>query len=247
MGSAVNSVLVHQVWQSIDNNNDRLRIYAARLSAGSDWQNVNWVFDRYVDTTPKQAIKYQTSSGVPQILLIPDGTTNAGAVVLQPAAFGGAGLFPIQDNLGSCGLTGNRWQQVCAVFGAIVTSDLREKETPTRLSAREIRAWSKVSPVIYRWKQFMNKDGLCAGFIVQHIQKAFEDEDLDWRQYGMIQGGGQRDDGSYVAYGLNYNDCFAFEAAFQRDRADKAEARMDRLHERLSNLEEIIAMGSLRR
>ena len=96
-----------------------------------------------------------------------------------------------RDNVTSAGAPSFRYSQVYAGNNAINTSDANYKVVrPGGLSAAEMRAWSRVSPEIFQWKDAIAVKGaptarLNAGYIAQKVKAAFEAEGLDVSRYAL--------------------------------------------------------------
>lgn len=75
------------------------------------------------------------------------------------------------------------------------------------------------------------------GLIAQRIQSAFEAHGLNAADYGFFchdSWTANEDHEAGDAYSLRYEECLCIEAAYQRRRADRLEARIAALEERLN-------------
>lgn len=158
-----------------------------------------------------------TSSGI--VIIRGNNSTNTGVKVL-------ANIFePEVDNAVACGGTSNRWTAVYAVNGTIQTSDAREKTVISRLTEAEIRAANRILDTIgiYLWMKDVEEKGEEAkhhiGVIAQQVCSIFDEEDLDWRKYGMIT---YEDD----RYGINYAQLNVFLNAGLHSRLKRLESAM---------------------
>lgn len=146
-------------------------------------------------------------------------------------------------NLGASG--GYRWKEVFSVSGAINTSDERLKDNIGDVPNAVLDAWGDV-----QWMQFQMRDAieekgadkarLHNGLVAQRIDAAFKARGLDASRYGLFCHDAWEADEEQAAgdeYSLRYTEALAMEAAYQRRRADRAEARIAALERRLDALE----------
>lgn len=192
----------------------------------------------------------------------PDGTQTAGVQLRviesgSPATYIKS-FFPYTNNAISLGRDGNRWSEVFAVQGSINVSDERLKDNIASIPDAVLDAWGEVG-----WCQFQMKDAveqkgenarLHSGVIAQRIASVFEAHGLDASRYGLFcydqweDEFSLQDDGSYTlatpagdAYSVRYEEALCMEAAYQRRRADRAEARIRALEQRFDELEAALA------
>lgn len=149
-----------------------------------------------------------------------------------------------------------RWGQIYSTSSTISTSDARQKTKPESIPDECLDAWSGVSFCQFKMLESVEKKGksarLHAGLIAQDIEKAFKEKGLDASIYGLFcwdEWGEKKDevndegivvDEGHPAgdmYSLRYEEALCMEAAYQRRRADRAEARIASLEERLASLE----------
>ncbi|QVW53859.1 tailspike protein I [Acinetobacter phage TaPaz] len=107
--------------------------------------------------------------------------------------FGGmTALRPSDDNLADLGSASNRWKNVYAGNGAIVTSDERYKQQFRSLSDAEKSAAKEIkeSICLYKFNDMVETKGDGArwhvGVKAQQIVQIMTDHGLDWRQYGFV-------------------------------------------------------------
>lgn len=167
---------------------------------------------------------------------------------------------PANDNGMMLGTAGLRWKQVYAGTATISTSDERLKTSISVVPDAVLDAWGEVS-----WQQFQMRDAVAEkgenarlhnGLIAQRIDEVFKAHGLDASRYGLFCWDSweatpeERDEKGNVtqearpagdAYSLRYEEALCMEAAYQRRRADGAEARITALEQRLAELEQAIA------
>ena len=117
-------------------------------------------------------------------------------------------------------------------------------------------AWGDVDFVQYQFKDAVAEKGgqarLHSGLVAQRIDAAFSSRGLDASRYGLFcydewdAEPEVRDESGQVVtpaspagsqYSLRYEEALCMEAAYQRRRADRAEARIADLEERLAAIE----------
>lgn len=138
------------------------------------------------------------------------------------------------------------------------SSDERIKTAFTNFPDAVLDAWGTV-----QWEQFKFKDAVkekgeenCrwhAGLVAQHVQRTFEAQGQDALQYGILchdewEDEYIEDDGKQILrnkagdlWTVRYTEALCMEAAYQRRRADRAEARISALEQRLAEMEQAIA------
>ncbi len=121
-------------------------------------------------------------------------------------------LVSLYDNLFSLGKSSNRWKDAFLANQPTIGSDERFKYEIRDLSDAEIKAWEQVVPKIFRMRSVQGAGDLHAGYIAQHVERAFAAHGLDAFAYGIIHRG---EDG-YLH--LRYGEATIFEAAYQRSR-----------------------------
>ena len=179
--------------------------------------------------------------------------------ILFDVAPGSSMLAPHSSNSGQINLggSGNRWGDIYATSATINTSDARLKTEPSPMPDEALDAWGDVDFVQFQMLDAVAKKGadmarLHTGLIAQKVDEAFKAHGLDARRYGLFcwdewdaQPEEKDKDGTIVAparpagdeYSLRYEEALCMEAAYQRRRADRAEARLAAIEERLAAIE----------
>lgn len=149
----------------------------------------------------------------------------------------------------SLGGSSNRWAQLFATSSTIVTSDERNKQAVEDISDRILDAWGEVKLKQFTFIDAFLKKGAAArihsGLIAQQVVKAFSRYGLDAARYGLLcydEWPEERDETGNVIteagnrYGIRYEEALCLEAAYQRRRASRLEARVAALETALQNL-----------
>ncbi len=155
----------------------------------------------------------------------------------------------------SCGNAQHLWTQLYANTTTISTSDERQKSSIRSVPNEFLDAWADVNWVQYQFNDAIEKKGTDAarihtGIIAQRVRKAFEDHNLDITKHSFFcydqwdrsvdeETGKVTEAGD--AYAIRYEEALCIEAAYQRRRADKAEARIAELEDRLTKVESLLA------
>lgn len=200
-------------------------------------------------------------SGQASIYLALVGGTNHDqyhGVSLFIEADGSPAFRPVPSNTNKMNLgTGSyRWRQLFATTTTISTSDARKKSTITSVPDNVLDAWENVNFVQYQFNDALQEKGSAArfhnGLIAQNIDNVFKQNNLDASRYGLFcydewEAEPERKDekGNIIQpstpagnqYSLRYEEALCMEAAYQRRRADRAEARIASLEARLAALE----------
>src|SRR5690606_29633088 len=141
---------------------------------------------------------------------------------------------PAQDDTASLGQAASRWTQVYAATGAINTSDEREKADIGDIPDEWLDAWGDVEWGRYKWQAAIADKGDGArwhvGLIAQRVRDAFTGRGIDPFAIGLLcYDSWNKADGIKAGdrYGLRYEEALTMEAAWQRRRADRIEARLD--------------------
>ena len=153
-----------------------------------------------------------------------------------------------------------RWGQIYSSITSISSSDARVKRDVTELPNEILDVWANI-----KWEQFkfidsVNEKGenarLHIGLIAQKIQKVFENHNFDASKYGFFcfdKWDAKEEiidvDGTIIQeaqeagelYSLRYTEALCIEAAYQRRRADRLEARVNTLETQLKALESRMA------
>ena len=181
--------------------------------------------------------------------------TSAGVASFNPKGNGAI-------SLGSS--TSNRWNVVYAANGNIQTSDIRVKDDIADVPEAILDVWGNIKWHTFKMKDAVEKKGDKArthsGMIAQEIERAFEDSNIDPTRYGFFcfdkwdarpatqhtdeNGEIVYDDDAVEAgelYSLRYDELLCIEAAYQRRRADRLEAKLSEAEEKLAELVDIKA------
>lgn len=159
----------------------------------------------------------------------------------------GAGLCfrPAVDNNQVLGRASFRWSTVYAGTGTINTSDAREKTAPLPIDDAVLDAWADVQLATFQWLESIRLKGEDArwhfGVIAQQVRDTFLAHGLDGTDYGLlcydewgakeavIDEKGNEIEPAVVAgdrWGIRPDQCLFLEAAYQRRRCDRIEARL---------------------
>lgn len=102
------------------------------------------------------------------------------------------GFRPFADDAYNLGTGPQRWGNVYAVNGTIITSDATEKQQVRELSDAERRVALRIKSLIraFKWNSSVAEKGDAArthiGVMAQDVKAAFEAEGLDAHAYGMF-------------------------------------------------------------
>lgn len=166
-------------------------------------------------------------------------------------------LLPDTDNSADLGSASYRYKQVFAATGTINTSDEREKASIEAFPDAVLDAWGDVGFLQFQMQDAVEEKGADAarihsGLVAQRIDAAFKAHGLDASRYGLFcrdvlpaREERRDEDGTVVQAsapesdrcGVRYEEALCMEAAYQRRRADRAEARLAALEERLAAIE----------
>ena len=164
----------------------------------------------------------------------------------------GAYFRPSSDNSLNLGDSSHRWKQLYAGTTTISTSDERLKQDIENISDEILDVWGKVEFYRYKFKDAVAEKGKNAryhtGLIAQRIERIFAEHGLNAFDYGLLcydewqeQKEEKDEEGNIITpkieagnrYSLRYEECLCMEAAYQRYRADKIEARLAALEARV--------------
>ena len=154
------------------------------------------------------------------------------------------------DNVAALGSASSRFTELFAGSGSINTSDERLKESIETIPDKVLDAWGEVGWVQYQFKDAVEKKGenarLHTGAVAQRIDAVFKSHGLDASQYGLFcydswedewdegeNGEKYQTQTAGDKYSLRYEEALCMEAAYQRRRADRLEARIKALEEKL--------------
>lgn len=164
-------------------------------------------------------------------------------------------LQPTGDNNINLGSSSKRWKQLYAGTTTIATSDERFKQQIDSIPDAVLDAWGEVGFYQYKFNDAVEEKGDNAryhtGMIAQRIKNAFEQRNLDAFKYGLLcfdeweataaqyDNDGEETSSAQEAgnrYSLRYEECLCMEAAYQRRRADRIEARLAALEANINKL-----------
>lgn len=159
----------------------------------------------------------------------------------QIGYYGTTSVFvPEKDNATSLGRSGARWTQLYAGTTTISTSDEREKQNIEAIPDAVLDAWGEVEFYRFKYKDAVAEKGSAArwhtGMIAQRIESVFTAHGLDAHDYGLLCYDEWEAEDEIPAgnrYALRYEECLTMEAAYQRRRADRIEARLAMLEARV--------------
>lgn len=179
--------------------------------------------------------------------------------------FHGSIVGPHTNKATDLGANNNRWNNTYLASNPNVNSDERIKTSISVVPDAVLDAWGDV-----QWQQFKMLDAVAKkgenarlhnGLIAQRIDVAFRGHGLDASRYGLFchdvwdaQVEEKNDDGCIITpersagdeYSVRYAEALCMEAAYQRRRADRAEARLTALERRLDEMEAAFAaLGGL--
>lgn len=152
-------------------------------------------------------------------------------------------LLPGVASVSTLGTAASPWAQLFAATTAISTSDERLKQDIGAWSDEVLDAWAEVDWCSFRMRDAVAKKGeaarIHAGLIAQRIKAVFEKHGLDAFRYGLLCHDAWGDDEATGAtagdrYSVRYEEALAVEAAYQRRRADRLEARIAAIEEKLN-------------
>lgn len=197
---------------------------------------------------------FSPAAGIVKTQVLPNSGThqlslkNAGGVELTVAT-DETGVYPYDDNARPMGKGANRWSVIFAGTGSINTSDGREKTTPIAITDSVLDAWGDVQLIAYKWLDAIQLKGEDTarwhfGVIAQQVRDAFLAHGLDGAAYGLLcydeweaRVAVLGEDGDVVLpaieagnrWGIRPDQCLFLEAAYQRRRCDRIEARLTAL------------------
>lgn len=152
--------------------------------------------------------------------------------------------IPNVDATTNIGSAAKRWNVVYASTGAINTSDGREKSVPKRIDDDVLDAWGDVQLICFQWLSMIQQKSEDVarwhfGVIAQQVRDAFLSRGIDGTKYGLLcydewEDKYEKDeDGNDVLvqkagsrWGIRPDQCLFLEAAYQRRRCERIEARL---------------------
>ena len=171
-------------------------------------------------------------------------------------------FIPRQNGTWQLGDGNHKWKEIWCTQNSINSnSDERIKQQIATVPDDVLDTWGDINWVQFKFNDAVVEKGaeqarLHNGLIAQRVDNAFKAHGLDASRYGLFlydewqAKPEQKDNEGKViteaepagdAYGLRYTECLCMEAAYQRRRADRAEARISSLEQRLDELEQAIA------
>ena len=173
----------------------------------------------------------------------------SGSAYVETTAY----LRPSSDNSLNLGYTNYRWKQLYAGTTTISTSDERLKQGIESVPDAVLDAWGEVEFYRYKFNDSVAEKGFDnaryhTGMVAQRIENTFRAHGLNAFDYGLLcfdEWAAEpevRDEENEIIkpavaagnrYSLRYEECLCMEAAYQRRRADRIEARLAALEARL--------------
>jgi len=199
-----------------------------------------------------EIIAKASGTAVSSLLLNSDGgAVTLGSTTLGVTADNSSAFRARTSKKLSLGSSSYLWTTVFASTGSINTSDERAKQEIRNIPDDVLDAWSEV-----QWQQFKFNDSVAEkgknsarihfGLIAQRLNKPFSDRFIDISRYGFFchdvwsaKEAVYTDSGKLLepaipvgdAYALRYEEALCLEAAYQRRRADRLEARIRKLEQ----------------
>lgn len=141
------------------------------------------------------------------------------------------------------GASSSAWRNTYLSASPVIVSDERLKQDIDAFADDVLDAWAEVDWCSFRMREAVAKKGAAArihaGLIAQRIKAAFEKHGLDAFRYGLLCHDAWGNDEATGAkagdrYSVRYEEALAVEAAYQRRRADRLEARIAAIEEKLN-------------
>ena len=111
------------------------------------------------------------------------------------------------------GTSSKKWDNIYANADVITTSDRNLKTDIQDIDEKILKAWGKVNYKVFKFKNGSRKH---IGVIAQDIDKAFADEGLDARDFGLFCE--DTDENGNTILGVRYSECLALECAYIRSK-----------------------------
>lgn len=156
-----------------------------------------------------------------------------------------ATFAPNVTNVLTLGASGKVWKQLFANTTTISTSDERKKQQIEDIPDEVLDAWGEVEFKQFKFNDAVEEKGnenarIHMGLIAQRIKEVFEKHNLDPFKYGFFcydewdVHENPKDENSPVirrenGYALRYEEALIIEAAYQRRRLDRLEAKLNQL------------------
>ena len=217
-------------------------------------QNMLTHIGHYIHKDGHVSMRIQASSnGVERnaaAILISAYATNANVSFIGNA-------LPTETNTFTIGNAGKNWKEIFCANATINTSDEREKSNIAAFPDEVLDAWGEVNFQQFQFNAAVQEKGANAarihsGVIAQRVMEVFQRHGLDASRYGLFcydewaAEPEQKDEEGNVMqpaleagnrYGIRYAEALCLEAAYQRRRADRIEARLADMESRLAALE----------
>jgi len=224
---------------------------AAGTSAGDAGLTVGNISGEHMAIDVNEIIAKKTSTTVSNLYVMQDG----GSILIGSASKGVAinnntAFHPRTTNTINLGASSYLWSTVFAKTSSINTSDERAKAFIAEIPDDILDIWGNFSWCQYKLKDSIDEKGevnarLHTGIIAQRVQEAFAEKGLDPSKYGFFchdsweavpavyKNGRVMSPATKAgdAYSIRYSEALAIEAAYQRRRADRLEARIRKLEQ----------------
>lgn len=234
-------------------------------SSGNNYQGIYFRDKNSADLGKLVLLNYGTSCGL-RLYAISTGASagdwNDNYIEIGGGSAGGVKyIAPFATKTFSLGDSNHLFTELFCNSQTINTSDEKEKAGIAGIPDDVLDAWGDVSFFSFRFNDALAKKGdsarLHSGLVAQRIESVFRAHGLDGFRWGLLC----RDQGEAVDriernadgeptvfhedafdnWGVRYTEALCMEAAYQRRRADRAEARIASLEERFADLERRVA------
>ena len=212
-----------------------------------------------VGTGALTAASVNAGSGVIKTTGAVSGASFTGTGTVQTKAFrvsSGGSIAPLVTDVTNLGTSSLKWATVYAKTATISTSDELAKTDIEAIPDAILDIWGDISLYLFKYKNSISIKGeqyarIHAGAIAQRIKKVFEDNNLDPTRYGFFcydtweaVDAVKDEDGNVIEpaipagseYALRYEEFLVIEAAYQRRRANRLEARVTSLDDTIAEL-----------
>lgn len=204
------------------------------------------------NTTTSSGSQYMGTDAAPIYLTGAAGVQSYRLVNTGAIEFGNAtSIRTTSDNEATLGSASKRWGQIYSTQSTISTSDGREKTPLAEIDDRLLDAWGDVRIGVYKWlSSVMEKAEMAryhTGLIAQDVRDALISHGVmsagstvcpwgglcydEWPESAAVHG----EEGKELLaeqlagnrWGIRADQCLFLEAAYQRRRCDRIEARLD--------------------
>lgn len=178
------------------------------------------------------------------------------------AIYASGHLAPESDNTYNFGAANQAVANLYSHDGTVKSSDARLKTDMATVPDAVLDAWADVQWAEFRFLSSIEKKGDEArkhtGLIAQRVNDAFTAHGLDASRYGLFchdtwdaEPEVTDEEGNVLQearpagdkYSLRYDECLCMEAAYQRRRAARAEARLAALERKMEEMEQVLAVS----